>query len=303
MTQIGNHPGAGARATAAVLVVLGGIIAAGQSRVVEPPPTPAQMAALGNIQKLESKMVLDHGDYLPSERAVLTVTIKNPTNAPLEVPAPFQTGACYLIFEPDLSKPPGGLPPDDDFGGYFAYATAPTMVLSPGQVTEQTVTTGEPKPWWVSFDIPRTPGRWRVAYGYDDRIHADFKVVEPTKLWAISILHLRPTEEMEYGKPTVRSSVVPFLAIETVSGEHWLFRGDPLRKELSPWPLKEFTLDVLYSQIRFFERVQRLAEPVTSLHTELRADDTVDVEAKTASGRMQRFNIPSAPSKKPTPVH
>jgi len=60
---------------AAVFVVLGSFAAAGQQGRIAEPPTPAQLMALENIQKLESKIVFDHEDYLPSERAVFTVTI------------------------------------------------------------------------------------------------------------------------------------------------------------------------------------------------------------------------------------
>jgi hypothetical protein len=306
MIQIGSNLGITEWGAAAVFVVLGSFAAAGQQGRIAEPPTPAQLMALENIQKLESKIVFDHEDYLPSERAVFTVTIRNPASTPLEVLAPFQTGACYLIFEPDKGGSPGGGPPDDDFGGYFADATAPTMVLRPGQVVEETTVTTPPSaPWWVQFDIPRTPGWWRVVYGYDDRIHADFKVVAPTKLWAVAFLRLRPVEVMDYGarEPTVRRPIVPFMVIETVPGEYWLFRGDPRKDEISPWPVKEeLALRELFGQIRFFERVQRLDEPVTSLQTELRADDTADVKVQFASGRAQWLNVPSAPAKKPTPV-
>jgi hypothetical protein len=306
MTDIENRRKIRTCCTVAMLVVLSSF--AGRAQVFSgnlPPPTPSQIKALQNIRLLESKMVLDHDQYLPKERMVLTVTIRNPTDTPLEVPVPFQSGACYLIFEPDRSKSPGGGPgPDNDIGGYFADVSDPTVVLGPGKEVERTVTTTPPMPPWVPLDTPRTPGWYRVVYGYDDRIHADFQVVAPTKLWAISILHLPPTEEMNYeaGRPTVKSAVVPFLVVETLPGEYWLFRGDPRRRELTQWPLREYTLDVLYSQIPYFERVKRLDEPVTSLQTELRADNTVDVQLKTASGREQWVNVPSAPTKKPTPA-
>jgi hypothetical protein len=108
--------------------------------------------------------------------------------------------------------------------------------------------------------------------------------------------------DYELGKPTVKSAVVPFMVVETLPREYWLFRGDPRKRELSPWPFKEFTLRELLGQVAFFERVQRLDEPVTSLETELRADDTVDVRVQAASGRVQLFKVPSASAKAPTPA-
>jgi hypothetical protein len=260
--------------------------------------TSAQLEPFLNVDKLESKMTLDQEEYLHGENARITVTLRNPTSAPLQIPEPFHqlTGACYMLRKgvvgPDLYGDekwvPKALTP--------RRRDAPTIILAPGQEITGTVSTKDGSAWGGQFRIPDQPGEWRMKYAYDNRIGADFKMVRPTKLWAISILHLRPSEEMEYGKLTVRSSVVPFLAIETLPGEHWLFRGDPLREELSPWPLQEYTLRVL-GQIRFFERVQRLEEPVRSLQTQLRADDTVDVKVEAASGRVRWLNVPSAPAR------
>ncbi len=269
-------------------------------------PTPAQREVFSNVDRLESKLTLDQEEYLPRETIRVTVTLRNPTAVPLRIPQPFhqQTGSCDMILKGVIA--PGVYGDEQTVGAGFTanFWNVPTIVLAPG---EEVTTTASLKDHvvWQQVWIPDRPGEWRMKYSYDKRMGANFRVVRPTKLWAISIVHLPPTEEMDYevGKPTVKSAVVPFLAIETLPGEYWLFRGDPRKRELSPWPLKEFTLDVLYSQIPFFERVRRLDEPVASLQTELHADDTVDVRVQSASGRVLLFNVPSARTSRPTPVH
>ncbi|MGB9457516.1 MAG: hypothetical protein WCB12_15820 [Bryobacteraceae bacterium] len=269
-------------------------------------PTLAQREIFRNVDKLESKMTLDQEEYLPGENARITVTLRNPTIVPLQIPEPFyrQTGGCYMIKKgivgPDLYG-------DEQWAGgastQHIFWSVPTIILAPGQEVTQTVSTRDGTAWGGQFYIPDQPGEWRMKYGYDQRMHADFKIVRATKVWAVSVVHLPPAKEKdEIGRSTIKVPIVPFMVIETLPGEYWLFRGAAHNREISPWPFQEYTLRVLFNQIRFFERVQRVDEPVTSLQAALRDDGTVDVAAKTAKGQMLRFNVPSVPSKNPPPA-
>jgi hypothetical protein len=262
-------------------------------------PSPAELAAFSNTQKLECKLRLERDTYLPDERARLAVTIGNPSNSPLEVRAPFQqrSGGFYVAKVFDGGGEEFML--SDDSGLQPARFNVPTMIMQPGQEVTQTIATNRSS----QFRIPGSSGMYRVKYSYAYGAGADFRVIDisAAKLWAVSLVHLQPEEVLdEVGRASMKRACVPFFAVETSPGEHWLLRGDPdTRRDISPSPNREFTLDVLLSQLIGFERVKQLDEPVTSMRMDLRADETVDVIAETASHRQIMLHVPARPAKAP----
>ena len=196
-------------------------------------PTLAQREIFRNVDKLESKMTLDQEEYLPGENARVTVTLRNPTSVPLQIPEPFhqQTGGCEVFM-----KQPAATGGPDRYAGQqpvkaatdHVFWNVPTITLAPGQEITQTVSPRDRTAWRGDLYIPDRPGDWEVTYGYDHRIHADFKIVRATKVWAVSAVHLPPAEEKdEIGRSTMKVPVVPFMIIETLPGEYWLFRELP----------------------------------------------------------------------------
>jgi hypothetical protein len=292
---------------ASVLALLGSARLSAQV----PRPTPAQLRAFENVKRLDVQLALDHDEYLPRERARISLTVRNPTGEPLQVPVPFHqmTGSFYImtkVINPDApSESPGDEeydPPENaSFGFPIVRWDVPTTILSPGQEVTQSVYSDDtgPAPWTGPVRIPTDPGRYRLKYGYGQRMHADFRVVSPTRLCAVSLVHLPPVEiiDAETRRPAMRGSVVPFLVIETTPGVYWLFRGDPLfREAFSPYPFAEYNLRVL-DRLGRFERVQRVDEAVTSLRTELHADETVDLIAGTAGNHQTVLHAPAKPAR------
>jgi hypothetical protein len=257
------------------------------------------MAAFSSAANLGFTFSLDHEVYLPSEAAMLTVVVRNPTSQPLTIPTPFtkRTGGCFLLL---LSENGGEIRHLGADGDYHAQRySVPTTVLAPGQEVIRTIRSTDIGPDWKgTFKVPTTSGRYRLRYGYDDRIYADFRVVVPTKVTAMSMLELPPEEMMDYDvrKLVVKIPKVFFLAVETSNGERWLVRSDPMPLDIS-YRFNARNTANIFNYMPYFEDVGRLEEETTSLRAELRADGTVDVTAVGVSGHQSVLNLPARPAK------
>jgi hypothetical protein len=260
-------------------------------------PTPAEIAAFANTQKLECKLRMDRETYLPRERARLHVTIRNPNNTPLEVRTPFvqRSGGFYVarVFEDGSEE----FMLSDDSGLRPASRNVPTMVMQPGQEVTHTVSTVV----GGRFRIPRSSGTYRVKYSYAFEAGADFRVtnIATAKLWAVSLVHLQPEEVRDdVGRTSMKRACVAFFVVETSPGENWLFRADPdTSHDVAVSLSREDALRRLIDDLICFERVKQLDEPVTSLETELRADETVDLVAHTIAQRQIMLHLPARPAK------
>lgn len=267
-------------------------------------PTLQQREVFDNVDKLETKITLDKAEYLPRETARITVTVRNPMSVPLHVAQPFhqQTGFCEV--SSSWQRPTGasdaGYPAPDTSRAYTHHIRwdVPTVVLAPGQEITQTASTKDTLAWEGRFLIPNQPGEWTVTYSYDHRAHTDFKVVQPARVTAMSMVHLPPEEITDYEtrKLLMKSLLVPFLAVEIQPGEYWLVRSDPMNEDISYRWNPKYTPDI-FRHISFFETVGHVDEEVRSLRTELRDDGTVDVIADTVSGRQSVLHAPARAAK------
>jgi len=275
---------------------------------VRPTPLPE---VFQNVDKLETRMSLDKAEYLPRETAWLTITIRNPTNVGLRVPQPFHewTGYCTagLLRQPDPNVVPDpvrdGVPDTIHALTYSArYRNSreiPTVVLAPGQEVSQTFSTKGHAicgPHLVEKEV----GERQVRYNYDQRAHAEFKVVRPIEVTAIAVTRLRPEEMVDYEtqKSVVRSLAVAFLAVDTEDGGHRLVRADPMIENLSIRWNPRYTPDI-FGYIPSFETVGRFDERVLSLGASLNADDSFTVLSETASRRQVELRVPSKPTGAP----
>jgi hypothetical protein len=214
------------------------------------------------------------------ETAHFAVTVRNPTKEPLEVRAPFhpRSGQFRIV---------------DNSEEDIARIGVPTIVLRPGQgVTRR-----------VAIRVPDLlAGFYRIRYSYQVGAGVDFRVakISSTKLWAVSGVHLQPEEVRdEVGRTSRKSASVAFFVVETSPDEYWLYRSYPdTRRDISPYPNREYTLRVLLQQLIGFERIQRLDEPVLSLRIDLRADETADLVAETPNHQPLILHVPVRPDKK-----
>jgi hypothetical protein len=246
-----------------------------------------------NIRLLEGKMLLNREQYLTGELGQVTITIRNPTASPLSVLAPFQTGQCYVVELPDpANPPPPPAYPDNDGGGYDPDYNAPIIILAPGQE----LTSSTPK-WCSPPEASTTPGSWRVVYGYDQRIYADFTTAKPTRATAITSVRLPPEEIAEYQTQNrfLHSDTVILLVVEVAPRDYRLVRA-AMFEDISRRLNLANPVDCL-RQLHGFETVGTFDEEVTSLQAELRSNHTIDVTARTVTDRQSRLNVSARPVK------
>ena len=148
-------------------------------------PSPDYDTALDNIHQLNTSITLDRSVYMAGEVATITVTIRNPTNAPLTVPDPSVDHEITMTYRPTGQE---------DFHGtmvrdrpFPTTPSGPVVTLQPGQQIQRT---------FLSTDAPfgndesaiepggylwPEPGRVRLKWSYSGAsVEAD--VVAPRLL-------------------------------------------------------------------------------------------------------------------------
>jgi hypothetical protein len=148
------------------------------------------------------------------------------------------------------------------------------------------------------FENPGFSGDFRVEFAYDPRMSVDYKVVDPVRLLATSLLRMpeKVVKETSTGQEIVGRVPVVFFVVETVPGEFWLFRADSGCCEAEPWFQTRLARGELSQAFASgsFRRLEKLEGPPTALKTELGPNNSINVIVETSGSEARRFNYGEA---------
>jgi hypothetical protein len=207
-----------------VLLVFGGVLQAQDDD--NGPPTRLDKLS-DNLNQLKVAVVLDRTTpYFPGETATITVTLTNPTSAPLEIPDPRAPGGSG--FQPSMLGGPG-TKDKSEWSAFFEPLDLPpdipSTVIPAGQ---SLMVTFHPEdklvyPWELYGEMPTNPGMHRLYY-WPGGGHVEFEVGVPV-LEASAIVPLQEFWTYKYKDmkepKTVRLAAM--IVAARLNGEHVLF--------------------------------------------------------------------------------
>jgi len=247
---------------------------------------------LNNRLKAVTTLRLDRDAYFPGEIATLTITVTNPTNEPLEIPAPFEPTSSGIDLMGKDTPQARELGVEYWYLAPHRFSDFPTrldtgsIVLHPAVRLERTVRSDEKHFGYYRWfghrgAVPATPGEYRVEFSYDTRVHVDFRVVQPemTQFVAAPLPALGGTDR-EAPRGYMHAFVLAF-------GGRYAICRNVQATALNPELFRGY-----YGDLAPLERVGEMDEPVTALRVRLEGEGAV-VEWATARQSM-RAEINSA---------
>ena len=211
----------------ALFLIFGAVLRAQQADDEGGPPTRLENLS-DNLDQMQVVVTLDRTTpYFPGETATVTVTLTNPTSAPLEIPDPRAPEASAFAIskrggpgtkdksEWSTCEPSDPIPPD-----------IPSTVILPGKSLtvafhpEDKLVT----PWELYGEMPAEPGVYRLYYSLADETQPlEFEVGAPV-LEASAIVPLqefKTYQEKGMARPKTLQYAATIVAVR-LAGEHLL---------------------------------------------------------------------------------
>jgi hypothetical protein len=150
-------------------------------------------AIIANNWRLKVQVALDRSVYFPSEAATVTINVRNPTSAALQVFTPFLASTGCLEVEPGNQDGPCNSE---------ATANTPTTIMQPGEERQITLNS-----YNHQFDAdlyampgggaPRQAGKYTLIYLYINASQPQFQVVHPhlEAAIAVRVADIKDTDE------------------------------------------------------------------------------------------------------------
>ncbi len=174
-----------------------------------------------NTAKLTVTLKTDRAEYFPGEAIEVTVSVTNATPDSVEAFEPFATGPD--VFWVDYQRLPGDkLKVLSEPPCCRSWPTESPHWFAPGETIERTFHAFGTDT--RSFQVPQSPGRYRLYYGYGNAAPVDFEVI-PAAIESYFLIPLQRPGEYKQGNRIVQPP--RYLPVATIvsGGEYFVIAG------------------------------------------------------------------------------
>jgi uncharacterized repeat protein (TIGR02543 family) len=248
-------------------------------------------AIIANNWRLKVQVAMDRSVYFPSEAALVTITVSNPTADPLQVFTPFlaSTGCLEVA-------------PGDQDGVCNSQATAntPTTIMQPGEERRITLNSydhqfGTEVDAMPGGGAPRQSGQYRLIYDYTNASQPRFQVVRPRLEAAAMVRVADITDTDETGKPIQFPGFMHVFAVEWQGQSFICVTRESSRMNS---PVRADALGNLDDAPEIFTRIATSTNPVDSMAATADAAGNLTIHWQDSEGNQQTVNYagPSRPA-------